>query len=108
MATGHLGEWIAARVFDIALESNATTASFDGCFTSGALRHRTANAKRYLKREGLLDVTDSDIVDYYLVLIGPMVGTRDALARPLSGRGASLRCTCSTPDSYSTSYAAAM
>jgi len=71
MTAGHLGEWIAARIFDIDLESNATTAGFDGRFTSDALRGRTVNVKWYLKREGLLDLTDSDAVEYYLVLTGP-------------------------------------
>ncbi|WP_230394906.1 hypothetical protein [Plantactinospora alkalitolerans] len=71
MAAGHLGEWIAARVFDIELESNATTAGFDGRFTAGALNGRTVNVKWYLKREGFLDLTDTDVVDYYLVLTGP-------------------------------------
>jgi hypothetical protein len=71
MAAGHLGEWLAARIFDIELESNATTAGFDGRFASGPLNGRTVNVKWYLKREGLLDLTDSDVVDYYLVLTGP-------------------------------------
>jgi hypothetical protein len=71
VAAGHLGEWIAARIFDIALEHSATTAAFDGRFTTGALRGRTVNIKWYLKREGLLDVTQSPALDYYLVLTGP-------------------------------------
>ncbi len=36
--------------------------------------------KWYLKREGLLDVTDSDALDYYLVLTGPA-------SRALTSRG---------------------
>lgn len=71
MTAGHLGEWIAARIFDIRIESNAANAGFDGRFACGPLSGRTVNVKWYLKREGLLDVVDSDVVDYYLVLTGP-------------------------------------
>jgi hypothetical protein len=71
MTSGHLGEWIAARIFGIALESSATATAIDGRFTSGALLDRTVNVKWYLKREGLLDVTQSDTLDYYLVMTGP-------------------------------------
>jgi hypothetical protein len=71
MTAGHLGEWIAAKIFDIGLERSATSAAFDGRFSSGTLQGRTVNVKWYPKREGLLDVTESDALDYYLVLTGP-------------------------------------
>jgi hypothetical protein len=71
MTSGHLGEWIAARIFDIALEESATATAIDGRFSSGQLRGRTANIKWYLQREGFLDVTQSDALDYYLVMTGP-------------------------------------
>jgi hypothetical protein len=32
MTSGHLGEWIAAHVFDIELEASAVAASIDGRF----------------------------------------------------------------------------
>jgi hypothetical protein len=35
------------------------------------LQDRTVNIKWYLKREGLLDTTESTALDYYLVLSGP-------------------------------------
>ncbi len=38
MTSGHLGEWIAARVFDIELEDPAVAAGIDGRFRSGPLR----------------------------------------------------------------------
>jgi len=72
MTSGHLGKWIAASVFDIQLETSAVTAAVDGRFASGRLQGRTVNVKWYLKREGLLDVTESDLLDYYLVLAGPV------------------------------------
>jgi hypothetical protein len=71
MTSGHLGEWIAAQVFDIELEASAVAAGIDGRFRSGPLRGLTVNVKWYLKREGMLDTTDSTVLDYYLVLCGP-------------------------------------
>jgi hypothetical protein len=71
MTSGHLGEWIAAQVFDIELEASAVAAGIDGRFRSGPLRGRTVNVKWYLKREGLLDTTEAPALDYYLVLTGP-------------------------------------
>jgi hypothetical protein len=37
MTAGHLGEWIASRVFDIELEVSASAAAIDGRFRAGAL-----------------------------------------------------------------------
>lgn len=71
MTAGHLGEWIAAQVFDIELERSASTAAIDGRFRSGPLQDQTVNVKWYLKQEGLLDISESDAPDYYLVLTGP-------------------------------------
>jgi hypothetical protein len=71
MAAGHLGEWIASAVFDIELENSAVAEAIDGRFRSGPLRGRIVNVKWYLKREGLLDMSLSPELDYYLVLAGP-------------------------------------
>ncbi len=46
-------------------------AAIDGRFTSGPLQGRTVNVKWYPTRDGLLDVTQSPTLDYYLVLTGP-------------------------------------
>jgi hypothetical protein len=73
MTSGHLGEWIASMVFDIDLEPSATAKAVDGRFRSGQLAGRTVNLKWYLKREGLLDMTSSPALDFYLVLAGPAV-----------------------------------
>jgi hypothetical protein len=81
MASGHLGEWIAAQVFDIELEASAVATGIDGRFHSGPLTGGTVNIKWYLKREGMLDTTESTALDYYLVLSGPpsaAVSSRDA------------------------------
>ena len=71
MTSGHLGEWIAAQIFDIELEASAVAAGIDGRFRSGLLQGQTVNIKWYLKREGVLDTTESMALDYYLVLTGP-------------------------------------
>lgn len=70
-AIGHIGEYIAATVFDIALEESATQKGIDGHFTDGPLKDRTVNIKWYARREGLLDITPDGLPDYYLVLTGP-------------------------------------
>jgi hypothetical protein len=45
MTSGHLGEWIAAQVFDIELEPSATATAIDGRFRSGPLQGQTVNIK---------------------------------------------------------------
>jgi len=68
---GHLGEFIAARVFDIALETSAVNKGFDGRFRSGPLAGKSVNIKWYAKKEGLLDIRVDAVPDFYLVLTGP-------------------------------------
>jgi hypothetical protein len=70
MSTGALGEWIAARVFDIRLEDAANTPGLDGYFTTGPLAGRSVNIKLYGKRD-CLDITPALLPDYYLALTGP-------------------------------------
>jgi hypothetical protein len=48
------------------------------------------NIKWYLKREGLLDTSESVRLDYYLVLAGPRSAA--ASSRGSTRRGASRRC----------------
>lgn len=72
MTSRHLGEWIASQVFDIELEPSARAMAFDGRFRTGPLRGRSVNVKWYLKREGLLDMTEADALHYYLVMTGPV------------------------------------
>jgi hypothetical protein len=61
MTLGHLGEWIASQVFDIELEPAATVPAIDGRFRSGPLQGSTVNVNWYLKREGLLDMSESNL-----------------------------------------------
>lgn len=74
--TGHIGEYIAAKIFDITLVNSASNRSYDGHFSVGELTGRTVNTKFYTKQEGILDLPkDADLLpellpDYYLVLTG--------------------------------------
>lgn len=68
---GHMGEFIAAQIFDIALESSANAKAIDGRFQTGTLAGRSVNIKWYAKQENLLDITPTALPDYYLVLTGP-------------------------------------
>lgn len=68
---GHVGEFIASEVFDIALQDSAVAAGLDGSFRSGPLAGRSVNIKWYGKREGALDVALDAPPDFYLVLCGP-------------------------------------
>jgi hypothetical protein len=77
MAHGHLSDWIAAQIFDIELEPAANKA-VDGWFRSGPLAGRTVNVKHYTRHDGLLDMTESDELDYYLVMTGPRSAARSA------------------------------
>ncbi len=68
---GHLGEYIAAKVFRIVLASSASEKGHDGRFEEGPLKGRTVNVKWYAKRESLLDIEPRSLPDFYLVLTGP-------------------------------------
>ncbi|HEX2143047.1 MAG TPA: hypothetical protein VHG10_00930 [Glycomyces sp.] len=70
VVSGHLSDWIAAAILDIALERAANRA-IDGRFRSGPLAGRTVNIRHYTQNQGLLDMTDSEELDYYLVMTGP-------------------------------------
>ena len=69
--TGHIGEYIASRVFNIELESSAARKGIDGRFSEGALKGQTVNIKIYGKRESLLDISFENLADFYLVMTGP-------------------------------------
>jgi hypothetical protein len=70
-ALGHIGEYVASKVFDIALEESASQKGIDGHFRNALLSGRTVNVKWYAFQEGLLDITPDALPDYYLVLAGP-------------------------------------
>lgn len=68
---GHLGEFVASKLFDIQLEAPANNRGFDGRFSKGLLAGKTVDVKTYAKREGIIDLRVQDLPDYYLVLSGP-------------------------------------
>lgn len=68
---GHVGEYIASRVFGIALEESAARKGVDGRFAEGPLVDRSVNVKWYAKQGGVLDLTPEALPDFYLVLAGP-------------------------------------
>src|SRR3989442_10529692 len=68
---GHVGEYIAAQIFNITLERSARKRAHDGRFIAGALAGRTVNVKWYGKQEGVLDLHARGAPDYYLALTGP-------------------------------------
>ena len=70
---GDVGEFIAARIFDLELAASATQAGYDGEFRSGPLAGRTVNVKTYGDVLGGLDI-GAHPCDYTLVLTGPPRG----------------------------------
>jgi hypothetical protein len=68
---GHFGEYLASVIFGINLEESATNPGYDGKFVDEPLAGKTVNVKMYGKREGILDMNEAHVPDYYLVLSGP-------------------------------------
>ena len=61
---GHIGEFIASRIFNISLQHSASSKGIDGHFNDGTLKNRSVNIKWYAMREGLLDITPDFLPDY--------------------------------------------
>jgi hypothetical protein len=68
---GHIGEYIASKIFDIQLFESATHKSSDGIINSGVLAGQTVDIKWYAKLECFLDINQKGLPDIYLVLTGP-------------------------------------
>ncbi|HVB64345.1 MAG TPA: hypothetical protein VNE17_06410, partial [Nitrolancea sp.] len=81
---GHVGEFIAAAIFDIELEMAANNKAYDGRFKSGSLSGASVNVKWYTRDENLLDISVGADLDFYLVLAGPkkMAGSPLGVGRP--------------------------
>lgn len=86
---GHIGEYVASRIFDIDLHDSAVHKGSDGTFRTGPLAGRSVNVKCYGKQEGILDLKADLTVDYYLVLTGPR-------ATQVNSRGATRPWTISS------------
>lgn len=81
-ALGHIGEFIASKIFHIALQESASHKSIDGYFIEGDLKGKSVDIKWYARLEGILDISKDLLPDYYLVMTGPK-------SAPLSSRGQS-------------------
>src|SRR5882762_3230205 len=68
--TGHLGEFVSSRIFDIDLAAAANNRAIDGRFREGPLSGKSVNIKCYLKLE-TLDINPNALPDFFLVLTGP-------------------------------------
>jgi hypothetical protein len=69
---GHIGEYIAATVFDVQLCNSATNPGSDGYFRSGALEGKSVDIK-YLSHKAQSGkwLDRKQRPDFYLVLTGP-------------------------------------
>lgn len=67
---GHVGEYLAAEIFDITLHESAVHKGSDGYFADGRLAGKSVNIKFYSANAGLLDISQESPPDYYLVLTG--------------------------------------
>jgi hypothetical protein len=67
---GHVGEYIASKIFDISLMESANSKGIDGIFRSGSLKGKSVNIKWYTKNQRMLDINPNSLPDYYLVLAG--------------------------------------
>ena len=77
-STGHIGEYIAAEIFDIELSESASEKSLDGYFQSGSLANSSVNIKYYTVRGSILDITPDSLPDYYLVMMGSSVSSESS------------------------------
>lgn len=82
---GHIGEFIASRIFNINLHQSATKKGNDGFFNKGSLVGKSVNIKWYGKKEGILDINPNSLPDYFLVLCGPKSNAQSSVgkSRPL-------------------------
>ena len=83
--SGHLGEYVASAIFDIALHADARAKVSDGYFRRGLLAGRSVNVKYATKRDGNLNLgaslDPSDHSNFYLVLTGPKVAAGSSRGR---------------------------
>jgi hypothetical protein len=69
-APGNIGEFVAAKIFGIALMSSGSHPGYDGVFEMAPLAGKTVNIKAYSRHQSVLDISPHPC-DYYLVLTGP-------------------------------------
>ena len=67
---GHIGEYIASRIFGIRLHASASTKGSDGVFTTGPLAGMTVNVKWYTTDDSGADLPKSSGAKFMLVFSG--------------------------------------
>ena len=68
---GNIGDFIGARIFDIALFDDADSNPIDGYFKSGPRIGKSVNIRMYSRNDYRLDVDPTTSPDHYLVFTGP-------------------------------------
>lgn len=83
---GHFGEFVAARIFDVELHSDAAHPGSDGKLQRGPLKGKSVNIKYTTKHDGLLNMSKDGKTepDCYLVMTGPKedAGPSQGTVRP--------------------------
>lgn len=79
----HVGEYIAASIFNIAFEEEGKRRGYDGRFVRGQLAGSTVDVQWRLRHDGLLNIRLDAYPDYYLILTGPE-SPQSTLASPWS------------------------
>lgn len=77
---GHIGEFIASRIFNIQLHESASEKGSDGFFVEGSIAGRSVNIKFYGQHEGLLDMPNA-LPNEFLVLTGPKGSATSSLGQ---------------------------
>lgn len=75
---GHVGEFVASRIFAIELQQSASAKGIDGRFKHGKLAGKSVNVKWYSKNDGLLAMREDALPDFYLVMAGPKAGAESS------------------------------
>jgi hypothetical protein len=68
---GNVGEYIASKIFKIALDESGKHRGYDGRFTHGPLAGQSVDIQWHPKHDGQLNIKPDALPDYYLVLAGP-------------------------------------
>ena len=69
--SGHIGDFVGAKIFDIELHESATQKPIDGHFASGPLAGKSVNVKYSSKDDSTLNINRDALPDFYLALTGP-------------------------------------
>jgi hypothetical protein len=79
----HVGEYIAASIFDIVFEEEGKLRGYDGRFVQGPLAGSTVDVQWRLRYDGLLNIRLDAYPDYYFILTGSE-NAQSTLASPWS------------------------